>query len=125
MTQGFNYTFKCDKCGGEFYSKVDPSGWRHHLCNACSGKQFKDYPVEGGTTTYTPRTVPTSKPVYNNVPPKPVEKKDFNLEEYIAEMILVYVTLSAMCDEAKLTIPIENLCNWTTSILIEKNRRGC
>jgi hypothetical protein len=120
MTQDFQYTFRCEKCGGEFYSKIDPSSWRHHVCNKCSGKQYKDYPVTNGTT-YTPKQVPT-KPVYNNVPPKPVEKKDFNLEEYIAEMILVYVTLSSMCDEAKLTIPIENLCNWTTSIMIQKGR---
>lgn len=122
MAQGFDYTFKCEKCGGEFYSKVDPSGWRHHLCNACSGKQYKDYPVQGSTPTYTPKPVPTTKQVYNNVQPKPVEKKEFNLDEYIADLIFTYMTLSVMCDEAKLTIPVENLCNWTTSIMIQKGR---
>ena len=121
MAQGFDYTFKCEKCG-EFYSKVDPSGWRHHLCNACSGKQYKDYPVANGSTTYTPKPVPTAKQVYNNVQPKPVEKKEFNLDEYIADLIFTYMTLSVMCDEAKLTIPVENLCNWTTSIMIQKGR---
>lgn len=122
MAQGFDYTFRCEKCGGEFYSKVNPSGWRHHLCNACSGKQFKDYPVEANSTTYTPRPVPTSKQVYNNVQPKPVEKKEFNLDEYVGDLILTYITLSTACDEAKLTIPVENLCNWTTSIMIQKGR---
>lgn len=122
MAQGFDYTFKCEKCGGEFYSKVDPSGWRHHLCNACSGKQYKDYPVQGSTPTYAPKPVPTTKQVYNNVQPKPVEKKEFNLDEYIADLIFTYMTLSVMCDEAKLTIPVENLCNWTTSIMIQKGR---
>ena len=62
MAQSFDYTFRCEKCGGEFYSKVDPSGWRHHLCNACSGKQYKDYPVQGSAPTYTPNKYqPVSK----------------------------------------------------------------
>lgn len=122
MAQGFDYTFRCEKCGGEFYSKVDPSGWRHHLCNACSGKQYKDYPVASGSTTYTPKPVPTSKQVYNNIPAKPVEKKEFNLDEYICDLIQTYIAVSSACDEAKLTIPVENLCNWTTSIMIQKGR---
>lgn len=122
MSEQFQYTFRCEKCGGEFYSKVDPSGWRHHLCNACSGKQYKDYPVQGSTPTYSPKPVPTTKQVYNSVQPKQVEKKEFNLDEYVADLIFTYVTLSSMCDEAKLTIPVENLCNWTTSIMIQKGR---
>ena len=126
MAQAFPYTYTCEKCGGQFYSKVDPSGWRHHVCNACSGKQYKDYPVAGTqpTPVYNPQPVPTAKPVYNNIPAQHVPKKEFDLETYVAEMIEVYITLSTMCDEAKLTIPIENLCNWTTSILIEKNKRS-
>lgn len=115
------FTFTCEKCGGQFYSKADPSGWRHKLCNACSGKPYKDLPVTGGTQ-YTPHPVPTTKPVYNNVQPVAVAKKEFDLETYIAEMIEVYITLSSMCDEAKITIPVDNLCNWTTSIMIQKGR---
>lgn len=126
MVQSFPYTYTCEKCGGQFYSKVDPSGWRHHVCNACSGKQYKDYPVAGTqpVPTYQPKPVPTAKPVCNNVQPVQVAKKEFNLESYVADMIEVYITLSSMCDAAKLTIPIENLCNWTTSIIIEKNKRS-
>lgn len=124
MAQAFPYTYTCEKCGGQFYSKVDPSGWRHHVCNACSGKQYKDYPVPGTqpTPVYNPQPVPTAKPVYNNIPAQQVPKKEFDLETYVAEMIEVYITLSTMCDEAKLTIPIENLCNWTTSIMIQKEK---
>lgn len=124
MAQAFPYTYTCEKCGGQFYSKVDPSGWRHHVCNACSGKQYKDYPVAGTqpTPVYNPQPVPTAKPVYNNIPAQQVPKKEFDLETYVAEMIEVYITLSTMCDEAKLTIPIENLCNWTTSIMIQKEK---
>jgi hypothetical protein len=114
------FTFTCEKCGGQFYSKADPSAWRHKLCNACSGKPYKDLPVAGGTS-YTPHPVPTSKPQYNNVPPQPV-KKEFDDEEYMADIISTYVRLSAMCDEAKITIPVDNLCNWTTSIMIQKGR---
>ena len=122
MAQQFDYTFTCDKCGGEFYSKVDPSGWRHHLCNACSGKQFKDYPVN--KPSYSPKPVPTSKPVYNNIPPKQVEKKEFNLDEYITDIIGTYLAISNACDEAKLTIPIENICAWTTGAIIAKGKVG-
>ena len=124
MAQAFPYTYTCEKCGGQFYSKVDPSGWRHHVCNACSGKQYKDYPVMNAQPTpmYNPQPVPTARPVYNNVQPVAVAKKEFDLETYVAEMIEVYITLSTMCDEAKLTIPIENLCNWTTSIMIQKEK---
>ena len=124
MAQAFPYTYTCEKCGGQFYSKVDPSTWRHHVCNACSGKQYRDYPVANTqpAPTYNPQPVPTAKPVYNNVQPVAVAKKEFDSETYIAEMIEVYITLSTMCDEAKLTIPIENLCNWTTSIMIQKEK---
>ena len=123
MAQTLPYTFTCEKCGGTFYSKIDPSGWKHTICNACSGKQYKDYPVEGSQPTYVPKPVPV-KPVYNNVPAKPVEKKEFNLEDYIADMLITYQTIKSMCDEAKLTIPEDSLCSWTTSIMIQKGKLG-
>jgi len=110
------YKFTCSKCGGQFYSKVDMSNWTRPMCNKCAGKPYKDYPVEDSK--------PTQQPTYNNVPPTKIEKKEFDLESYITDMILVYSTLSVMCDQAKLTIPIENLCNWTTSIMIQKEKVG-
>lgn len=117
------FTFKCEKCGGEFYSKVDPSGWRHHICNACSGKPYPDKPVAGATQqpSYQPKVVPT-KPTYNNVQPQQVTKKEFNLDEYISDMLIVYDTLRIACDERKMTIPIDCLCSWTTSIMIQKGK---
>ena len=117
--QQFPYTFVCEKCGGTFYSKLDPSTWRHTICNKCSGKQYKDYPVEGTTPTYNPKPVPT-KPVYNNVPVAP--KKEFNLDEYIADLLMVYITLRDKADECGLTIPQENLCAWATGIMIQKGK---
>ena len=89
------FTFTCEKCGGQFYSKADPSGWRHKLCNACSGKPYKDLPVAGGTQ-YTPHPVPTSKPQYNNIPPQQV-KKEFDDEEYMADIISTYVCRRRYC----------------------------
>lgn len=122
MAQGFNYTFRCDKCGGEFYSKVDPSGWRNHLCNKCSGKQFKDYPVASNDIAYTPKQTPTTKPVYNNIPPKQVEKKEFNIEEYASDLLIMYGTIKLMSQQAGYTIPEDCLCAWATSAMIQKGR---
>ena len=124
MAQSFPYTFTCEKCGGQFYSKLDPSGWRHHVCNACSGKNYKDYPVQGtqATPTYNPQPVPTAKPVYNNVKPVQVEKKEFNLDEYITDIIATYLAIANACDSAGLTIPIENICAWTTGAMIQKGK---
>ena len=124
MAQAFPYTYTCEKCGGQFYSKVDPSTWRHHVCNACSGKQYKDYPVAGTqpTPTYQPQPVPTARPVYNNIPAQQVPKKEFDLETYIADMLVVYGTLKEMCDQAKYTVPEDCICSWTTSIMIQKEK---
>jgi len=124
MTQSFPYTFVCEKCGGTFYSKVDPSGWRHHVCNACSGKQYKDYPVPGtmATPTYSPKPVPTAKPTYNNVPVAKIEKKEFNLDEYICDVIGTFLAIRTACEDANLNIPVENLCAWTTGALIQKGK---
>lgn len=124
MAQSFPYTYVCESCGGTFYSKVDPSGWHHHKCNKCSGKQYKDYPVAGTqpVPTYQPKPVPTAKPVYNNVAPTKVEKKEFNLDEYIMDIIFTYTAIANACDEAKLTIPVENICAWTTGALIQKGK---
>lgn len=112
------YKFTCEKCGGEFYSKADPSGWRHKTCNACSGKPYKDYPVETVNVS-APKPVPI-KPVYNQQAQQ--VKKEFNLDEYIMEMLSTFELLKVACDEAKLTIPVDNLCQWTTSIMIQKGK---
>lgn len=120
----FDYQFQCEKCGGLFYSKVDPSGWRHHYCNACSGKPYKDYPVDATSKTVQEVVKPVPiKPVYNNVAPA-TPKKDFNIDEYIMDIISTYQMLASACDEAKMTIPIDNLCQWTTSIMIQKGKFG-
>ena len=120
MSNGFNYTYTCEKCGREFYSKVDPSGWRHKICNGCSGKTYKDYPVETAQQTYQPRPVPVSKP-QTAFKPQPVVN-EFNIDSYIEEMMIVYGKLKHQADLAKYTIPEESLCAWTTSIMIQKGK---
>lgn len=118
----FEYT--CEKCGGRFYSKADPNGWKHTVCNACSGKPYKDYPVNSNVTVATapqPKPVPI-KPTYNNVAVGKVEREEFNLEEYVSDMMIVYGTLVEMVKETGYDIPVENLCNWTTSIMIQKGK---
>ena len=117
------FVFTCEKCGGQFYSKVDPSGWRHTICNKCSGKPYKDFPVPSGsnvTPQYTPKPVPT-KPVYNKQATAQ-QPQEFNLQEYIADLLMVYTTLRDMVDESGLTIPQENLCAWATGIMIQKGK---
>ena len=121
MAQSFPYTYTCEVCGGTFYSKVDPSGWHHHKCNKCSGKNYKDYPVNN-SPSYQPKPVPTAKPVYNNVPAAQVPKKEFNLTAYIAEMLEVYGTIKVMADQETYTIPEDCICSWTTSIMIQKQK---
>lgn len=117
------FTFTCERCGGQFYSKVDPSGWRHRICNKCSGKPYKDLPVLG---TAPVQGVPTQpQPVQNfsqPIQPVSVQKKDFDLESYITEMLLVYNTIKIMADESRLTIPEASICQWTTSIMIQKDK---
>ena len=122
MVEKFDYTFVCEKCGKEFYSKVDPSGWRHHVCNACAGKPYKDYPVADtqAKPTYNPKPVPV-KPVYNKQA-EMQKPSEFNLQEYIADLLMVYTTLRDMVDESGLTSPQENLCAWTTGIMIQKGK---
>ena len=119
------YTFVCEKCGGTFQSKTDPTTWRKRLCNNCRGNKYATNNQSGG---YQPRTVPTAVQTTQSVPTNVVyantnlAKKEFDLESYITDMFLVYATIKRMADENQMTIPADNICNWTTSIMIEKNK---
>ena len=117
MSNNFQYTFTCEKCGGQFYSKLDPSNWKHTICNACSGKPYKDYPVATAQQTYQPKPVPTSKPVQTY---QPKVKQEFDMDKYIDEMLVVYGMIKHKANMATYTIPEESLCAWTTSIMIQK-----
>ena len=121
MSNNFAYTYVCEKCGKEFYSKADPSNWAHTICNACSGKPYKDYPVQqaSNVTQFTPKSVPISKPTQAYVPQP---KAEFDCEKYIEEMLVVYGMLKSKAELAKYTIPEESLCASTTSIMIQRSK---
>ena len=51
-------------------------------------------------------------------------KKEFDLESYIADMLMVYSTLKRLIDENRFTIPEDNICSWVTSIMIQKEKLG-
>lgn len=121
MNNSFPYTYVCEKCGKEFYSKADPSNWAHTICNACSGKPYKDFPVEqqSKVVQFTPKSVPVSK-LTKTYAPQP--KAEFDYEKYIEEMLIVYGMLKHKADLAQYTIPEESLCAWTTSIMIQRNK---
>ena len=116
MSNSFAYTFTCEKCGNQFYSKLDPSNWKHTICNACSGKPYKDYPVQNSAPTYQPKPVPVSK----TYTPQP--KAEFDCEKYIEEILVVYGMLKHKAEVAGYTIPEESLCAWTTSIMIQRSK---
>ena len=51
-------------------------------------------------------------------------KKEFDLESYIADMLMVYSTLKRLIDENRFTIHEDNICSWVTSIMIQKEKLG-
>lgn len=118
MSSGFNYTYTCEKCGKQFYSKADPSGWAHTICNGCSGKPYKDYPVQNAVAMPVVKPVPTNR--QQTYSPQP--KAEFDCEKYIEEMLVVYGMLKHKAELAKYTIPEESLCAWTTSIMIQRSK---
>ena len=113
MSNSFQYTYTCEKCGKQFYSKADPSNWAHTVCNGCSGKPYKDYTVASATPQYQPKPPQTYSPQ---------PKAEFDCEKYIEEMLVVYGMLKHKADLAKYTIPEESLCAWTTSIMIQRSK---
>lgn len=121
------YTFVCESCGGVFKSKVDPTNWRTKKCNKCSGKPYTDYPVDASQAPqgYSPRPVPTTTGVQYTQPKQATHiqpKKQFDKEAYIADIIETYLMLKNALDTNTLTIPEDNICNWVTSIMIQKEK---
>jgi hypothetical protein len=104
------YTFICEKCGKTVQSNSDPSKWKQRVCFDCknaSGQVVSKSP----TQRYVP---PSQKPE--------VKTSAFDLKTYVSEMIVVFQEIYTQCQENNLDIPIENMCNWTTSVMIQKGR---
>lgn len=105
-----SYTFVCEKCGKTLSTNSDPSKWRERICFDCrnsSGQQVSKAPSK----RYTP-------PVQRSEAKVP----EFNLKTYVSEMIVVFQEIYSQCQENNLDIPLENMCNWTTSIMIQKGK---
>lgn len=96
------YSFVCEKCGKTVSCNSDPSKWKSRVCMDCrnGNKPSSTAPA----TRYTPPT------------------KSFDLLTYVSEMIVVYKTLKDVCQEEGVEIPEANLAQWTTSIMIQKDR---
>ena len=92
------YSFVCEKCGKTVSCKSDPSKWKQKICMDC-------------------RNQSAPKPEQRYTPPK-----GFDLVTYVAEMIVVYTTIKNMVKEEGLEIPEANIAQWTTSIMIQKDK---
>ena len=97
------YSFVCEKCGKTVSCNSDPSKWKSKVCMDCRNKATSTPKVQA-STRYTPPT------------------KSFDLMTYISEMVVVYKAIKDVCKEEGLEIPEANLAQWTTSIMIAKDR---
>lgn len=92
------YSFVCEKCGKTVSCNSDPSKWKQRICLDCRNKT-------------------SVKPEQRYTPPK-----GFDLVTYVAEMIVVYTTIKKMLDEEGLEVPEANIAQWTTSVMIQKDK---
>lgn len=115
MEKKFPYTFTCDVCGQEFYSKVNPEGWRSHKCNKCAGKKYPDYPVNAPVVNNTAKAQNVEK--YQ-------PRTEFSTEDYVKELVDVYEMLKYTVEGRNLEIPEASLCQWATSVMIQKGKNN-
>lgn len=96
------YSFVCEKCGKTVSCNSDPTKWKSRICLDCRDSKASATPTP--SSRYTPPT------------------KSFDLLTYVSEMVVVYKTLKDVCKEEDIEIPEANLAQWTTSIMIQKDR---
>lgn len=108
------YTFTCEVCGKECHSKSNPDTWKQgKLCWDCRNKN------KTATQTASP------KPTTNSASPTPYRTncESFDMAKYVDELLDVYEVLKIKSQERSLEIPDTNLCQWATSVMIQKDRR--
>lgn len=98
------YTFICEKCGKSCQTKSDPTTWKRQLCFDCRRAETNSTKPTKTAAQYTP---PASK---------------FDLMTYISEMVVVYNAIKTVCAEENIEIPEANIAQWTTSIMIQKDK---
>ena len=112
------YEFTCEVCGKQCNSKTDPSTWKGgKICWDCRNKK------QTATGTTTPKQTNN-----NNIQPQSKtnytpQNNSFDLNKYLDELFDIYECLKIKAESRQLEIPEANLCQWTTSILIQKDRR--
>lgn len=112
------FEFICEVCGKECTSQTDPSTWKQgKICWDCrknKSAQTKTSATQSTSNGYSKAT---------NINSYRKSTTEFDLSNYIDELLTVYQTLKEKAFEAGLDIPETNLCQWTTSILIQKDKR--
>lgn len=96
------YSFTCEKCGKTVSCKSDPSKWRQRICMDCRNGSGET------TKTTTQRYTPPAK--------------TFDLMTYISEMVVIYKAIKTVCEEEGVQLPEANIAQWTTSIMIAKDK---
>lgn len=111
------YTFQCEVCGKTVTSKSDPTNWRTRTCWDCKQKG-------GQTTQAQPQNKTTA--MLNSFGGKVVAQtqvKQFDIDKYIEDLFTVYGKLKAEAETRGVEVPEANLCQWVTSILIQKDKK--
>ena len=110
------YEFTCEICGKQCSSKTDPSTWKGgKICWDCRSKKQtatqNAVPKQSSSNGYQPSTNTNYTP------------KEFDLNKYLDDLFDIYECLKIKAESRQLEIPEANLCQWTTSILIQKDKR--
>jgi hypothetical protein len=112
-----SYTFQCEVCGRTVTSKSDPSNWRTKTCWDCKQK--------GAQPTVAQPQSKTASMVSNYggkvIGTTPI--KAFDIDKYIEDLFTVYGKLKAEAETRGVEVPEANLCQWVTSILIQKDKK--
>ena len=103
-------------CGKQCSSKTDPSTWKGgKICWDCRNKK------QTATQNTSPKpSVGSSSATSSNTNYTP---REFDLNKYLDDLFDIYECLKIKAESRQLEIPEANLCQWTTSILIQKDKR--
>ena len=110
------YEFTCEVCGKQCNSKTDPSTWKGgKICWDCRNK--KQTAAQNTSPKPSVGSGYTTSSNTNYIP------REFDLNKYLDDLFDIYECLKIKAESRQLEIPEANLCQWTTSILIQKDKR--
>ena len=110
------FTFNCEVCGKECTSKTDPSKWKSgKVCWDCRQKNQTanktDSPKQASNNGYQAQS-------FSNC------NREFDLSKYICDLLDVYEALLYAAKSRNLELPKASVCQWATSIMIQKEKLG-